>query len=233
MFKRAAIAIFACLFAGAAYAAPRGYTVVPVDTGKVRLSLFLGNQQGNIYRTFARLADAVRAQGHTLVFAMNAGMFESDGSPVGLLVIDGKTISPLNTKQGPGNFYLMPNGVFALTSSGPVVVATGDYGAIGKNVMFATQSGPLLLKDGRINANFNPASTSKFTRNGVCTIGKVAYFVISDVPVSFYAFAQFFRDRIGCKDALYLDGSISSLYSTAMGRHDHGAELGPILGVVE
>jgi uncharacterized protein YigE (DUF2233 family) len=233
MLKRAVTAIAACLFTHAVYAAPRGYTIVPVDTGKAHLSLFLGNRQGKIYRTFARLADDVYAQGHALVFAMNAGMFESDGRPVGLLVIDRKTIAPLNTKHGPGNFYLMPNGVFALTSAGPVVVSTGGYETIGKDVIFATQSGPLLLKDGKINTNFDPASTSTFTRNGVCTIGKVAYFVISDVPVNFYTFARFFRDEIGCKDALYLDGSISSLYSKALGRHDHGPQLGPILGVVE
>lgn len=233
MRKRAAITMSICVFTSPVTAAPGGHTIVPIDTGKAHLSLFLADSKGHIYRTFSRLADDVKADGHRLAFAMNAGMYERDGSPVGLLVINRKVIHSLNTKQGTGNFFLMPNGVFALTSSGPVIVSTSGYGALGKDILFATQSGPLLLQDGKINAAFNPTSTSTFTRNGICAIGKVVYVVISDVPVNFYAFARIFRDEIGCKDALYLDGSVSSLYSTRLGRYDRGPELGPILGVIE
>jgi len=49
--------------------------------------------------------------------------------------------------------------------------------------------------------------------------------------VTFHEFAQFFRDTLGCRDALYLDGSVSSLYAPQLGRADRRAKLGPMFGV--
>jgi uncharacterized protein YigE (DUF2233 family) len=233
MFKLCTIAVLTCLLTCFAAASQDDYTVVPVDTNKANISLFLDSDLGVRYRTFTNLRNALKAKGHELVFAMNGGMFESDGSPVGLLVIDRKEIKPLNTRDGRGNFYLKPNGVFALTSAGPVVVATSDYNNISRDTIFATQSGPLLLKDGKINPIFDLKSVSKFKRNGVCAIDKVAYFVISNVPVSLYEFARFFKDEIGCQDALYLDGSVSSLYSKDKRPYENSPQVGPIFGVVE
>jgi uncharacterized protein YigE (DUF2233 family) len=51
--------------------------------------------------------------------------------------------------------------------------------------------------------------------------------------VSFREFADFFRSALGCDEALYLDGSISSLYSTQLERADHHAALGPMFAVTE
>ncbi|MFC6592154.1 hypothetical protein ACFP81_09170 [Deinococcus lacus] len=34
--------------------------------------------------------------------------------------------------------------------------------------------------------------------------------MVSETPVNFYSFATFFRDRLRCPDALYLDGTISA-----------------------
>jgi uncharacterized protein YigE (DUF2233 family) len=43
------------------------------------------------------------------------------------------------------------------------------------------------------------------------TPGKVV-FAVSETPVNFHTFARLFRDVLGCRDALYLDGSISEFY---------------------
>ena len=52
----------------------------------------------------------------------------------------------------------------------------------------------------------------------------------------FHDFARFFRDRLGCADALFLDGgSAPGLYDPDLGRDDppgHGG-YGPIIAVVE
>ncbi len=93
----------------------------------------------------------------------------------------------------------------------------------------ATQSGPMLLDRGLIPdiAAFRPTSTSRFVRNGVCApTQQEAVFVISEDPVTFFEFAQFFRDRLACSDALYLDGSISSLYAPQLGRADSRRDAG-------
>jgi uncharacterized protein YigE (DUF2233 family) len=58
-------------------------------------------------------------------------------------------------------------------------------------------------------------------------------FAISDGPVSFGAFARLFRDALGCRNALFLDGSISSLYAPALGRADGVYPVGPIIGAFE
>ncbi len=41
-----------------------------------------------------------------------------DLSPVGLLVEDGRTLSPVATGDGAGNFFLKPNGIFMIGRDG-------------------------------------------------------------------------------------------------------------------
>jgi uncharacterized protein YigE (DUF2233 family) len=56
---------------------------------------------------------------------------------------------------------------------------------------------------------------------GVCKGGPdgkmVVKFALSEGAVNFYSFAKFFRDVLGCPDALYLDGSISTFYAPERG----------------
>jgi len=86
--------------------------------------------------------------------------------------------------------------------------------------------------DGKIHPQFNPESQSRYVRNGVGVVGGKAVFVVSNHAVTFHEMAVYFRDVLRCKNALYLDGSVSSLYSKELGRNDAAAPLGPILGVV-
>lgn len=51
--------------------------------------------------------------------------------------------------------------------------------------------------------------------------------------MSFYRFAQFFQRNLKAEQALYLDGSISSLYIQKNKRNDQLFEMGPIVGSVE
>jgi uncharacterized protein YigE (DUF2233 family) len=41
--------------------------------------------------------------------------------------------------------------------------------------------------------------------------------------------ARLLRDSLGCRDALYLDGAVSSLWDRPAGRRDRRAELGPMV----
>ena len=221
----------ATLAAAAANAEPR-YTVVKIDLRKERLDLFLRDDAGVEFKRFDRLEAWLAAQNRQLVFAMNAGMYHADFSPVGLLVQDGREVSPLNLSAGEGNFFLKPNGVFLVSGAGvPRVVESSEYPALSKDVRLATQSGPLLLRRGRVHPAFIPDSDSRKIRNGVGVSGHTAIFVISEQPVNFYEFALYFRDVLRCRDALYLDGTVSALHSLALRRGDFVRELGPILGV--
>jgi len=227
-------ALAAIALASAAGAAPAdGYDLTSVDTARQQLVFFLDDAHGEPYRSFGRLQQALAARGRELQFAMNAGMYEADGRPVGLLVIDGRQRAPLNRGNGAGNFYMQPNGVFALTREGPKVVTTAAYPAIAPTVLQATQSGPMLVVDGAINPLFSPTSTSRHVRNGVCVRDKVVHLAISRAKVTFHEFASYFRDVLGCRDALYLDGAISSVYHRENAGIGPGVDLGPMLGVVK
>lgn len=217
--------------AAAAEADPR-YTVVRIDLRTQRLELFLRDDAGLEFKSLERLDTWLAARNRQLVFAMNAGMYHADFSPVGLLVQEGREVAPLNLSAGAGNFFLKPNGVFLVSNAGPRVVESSEYPALSKGgVRLATQSGPLLLRHGKVHPAFIPDSDSRKIRNGVGVSGHTAIFVISEQPVNFYEFALYFRDVLHCRDALYLDGTVSALHSPALRRSDITRDLGPILGV--
>jgi len=210
------------------------FTVVRVDPARQALRLFWQDDTGQPLRRLDRLAAWLKPQGRTLSFGMNAGMYHADGGPVGLLVIDGRELAPLNLSDGQGNFFLKPNGVFLVDANGARIVDAVDYPAAAHDgVRLATQSGPLLLKNGQIHPALRASSASRYIRNGVCASGGQAIFVISERPVSFHEFASFLRDELLCQDALYLDGAVSSLYSPKLGRNDRWHALGPLFGVTE
>jgi len=111
-------------------------------------------------------------------------------------------------------------------------MATDDYRNVAPQL--ATQSGPMLVHRGQIPdiAAFKAAAHSRRVRNGVCAqTPDIVAFVISEGEVSFHEFARFFQGKLGCSEALYLDGAISSLYSPQLKRADDRAILGPMLGV--
>ncbi|TAM99251.1 MAG: hypothetical protein EPN40_05565 [Rhodanobacteraceae bacterium] len=157
------------------------------------------------------------ARGKTLLFAANAGIYDAKGEPLGLYVEDGKALKPLNTVHGDpaaGNFSLLPNGVFAIDANGHASVqTTAGFAAAHAQPKWATQSGPMLVIDGKINPEFIADSDSTKWRSGVCARKPdEAVFVVSTAPVNFHTFAMLFRDRLGCRDALYLDGTLSQIY---------------------
>jgi uncharacterized protein YigE (DUF2233 family) len=208
-------------------------TFCRVDPKKDRLELFLKDDSGHPFRSFDLLNRGLSKRGLHLLFAMNAGMFETNLEPVGLFVANGHEVAPLNLKQGSGNFFLKPNGVFLITPAGAQIISSDRYRGIPRQVELATQSGPMLVEDGEINPAFNPQSKSRLFRNGVgVTADGRVVFAIADSPIDFYDFALLFRDQMHCPNALFLDGTISSLYAPALGRDDRKGDLGPMIGVV-
>ena len=226
------IVAFVCI-AASLVATAEQFTTIAVNTRTEHLELFLSDDKGTPFRRLERLNAWLTSQNKHLRFAMNAGMFKSDLSPVGLFVARERALSPLNLADGRGNFFLKPNGVFYLTTAGPNIVRSSKYSAVSGRVLLATQSGPLLLENGVVNSAFSTSSRSKYIRNGVGVRGHEALFVISNAPVTFYEFAMYFRDELHCRDALYLDGAVSSLLYPELRRADSTADLGPMIGAVK
>ncbi len=182
--------------------------------------------------TYGAVRDILRQDREFLVFGMNGGMYHPGYGPVGLLVEYGRERHPLNRDAGEGNFFLRPNGVFFVGGDGAGVMETEAFARARPAVQFATQSGPMLVIDGRIHPRFLPDSDSLYIRNGVGILpdGRVA-FAISRNAVRFHDFATLFRDALGCRNALFLDGSISSLYAPEVRRNDRFSRMGTVIAV--
>lgn len=208
------------------------FDVVSISNLK-QLRLFLKNSNNQqYYKSFNSVQEHLK-HCERLSFAMNAGMFHPGFSPVGLYVEQAKVIQPLNTSKGLGNFFLQPNGVLGWNKKRAFILTTQQYSRRDFDVDYATQSGPMLVIDGKINSLFLPDSQSNKIRNGVGIRNNKLYFVISKNSVSFYKFAQFFQRSLKVEQALYLDGSISSLYVQKDKRNDQQFEMGPIVGWVD
>lgn len=128
-------------------------------------------------RTIARVDSLVRARGERLLFATNAGLYERVDSATGLLEADGgRTYSRLNRSAGPpdpcsvANFYCPPNGVFYVAGGRAAVRSTADFAARRASAgapSIASQSGPMLVRNGAPARAFPANSQSRKVRNGV------------------------------------------------------------------
>jgi uncharacterized protein YigE (DUF2233 family) len=176
---------------------------------------------------FAASVDAA-----TIAFAINGGMYGDDLRPVGYYVENGARLGELDRGTGDGNFYMMPNGVFFGSGGAWKVLGSNTFfNTVGDRPAFGTQSGPMLLVDGKLHPEIQDNGPSKAIRNGVGVDAKgAAHFVISGGPVSFGQLARYFRDEVKVSNALYLDGVVSSLWDPATGRQDKG-RVGPIIVV--
>jgi uncharacterized protein YigE (DUF2233 family) len=198
-----------------------------------RIHIVVGPAAGQPYRSLSAFAAARPRNAPPVRFAMNAGMFGEDGLPIGYTVIDGKRVHRLNRANAPGNFYMKPNGVFFGTGGKWRVLSTDAFAdSLAKRPHFGTQSGPMLVIDGRIHPDIAPDGPSRKIRNGVgVDAAGRAHFVISEGPISFGKLARYYRDVVKAQNALFLDGTVSQLWDPANRRMDSGPPLGPLVVV--
>ncbi len=107
---------------------------------------------------------------------------------------------------------LKPNGVFLISKNGKAKVVTASkYRAA--NEIYAVQSGPLLLIDGKVHPAFREHSESELIRNGIGVDGEgnVILAMTSDrTRCNLWTFAKLF-EHLECNNALFLDGDLSRL----------------------
>lgn len=219
------------LFAAAAHLEVTGQGENSIDGCRIQVSrdhprTYYRGGDGQPYGTFEQLAAHLAQQGEQVICATNAGIYGKDLRPIGLYIENRYVARRLNTRrEGYGNFYMQPNGVFVIGDQGAAIHTTDEFAAnqevLQASARYATQSGPMLLQRGAINPLFVEHSENRLVRNGVCIISADEIVLVrSKHPINFYAFARQLRDGWRCSDALYLDGTISRLYpldSSALG----------------
>ena len=184
--------------------------------------------------SLGNLKKLLATKNETLLLAMNGGMYLKDRRPQGLYIENGIQLKKINkVKEAYGNFYLQPNGIFSIdTSNIARVQKTTDFSNQGK-IKYATQSGPMLVIDGKIHSKFTKGSKNVHIRNGVGILknGKIL-FAMSKTKVNLYDFADYFLSQ-GCENALYLDGFVSRTYCPSKDWEQLDGNFGVLIGVSE
>lgn len=146
--------------------------------------------------------------GQHLNGTINGPLVHSDNSFVGGCINNNIQVSDwiLNPTAEGGNFA-NHTGIFGCDKNGKMfLVESSDNPFITpNNTEWAFQNGPILLEEGQNSCN--PNGTSRNIRSGIGYNDKgqlVA--IVSEDKVTFFEFGELFR-KMGCKNAIYLDGS--------------------------
>src|SRR5262249_34976357 len=182
--------------------AGKHYLACSIDARRFEIRLaWRGDRKTSFGTLGAYVQQLSPADKSRLLFAMNAGMYEPDLSPVGLLIERGKEQAAPNTGSGTGNFYWKPNGVFFAGAGRVGILDTAHFPKTRPGSDHETQSGPILVKQGTIGSRMLASTNSQNVRNGVGVRDEsTAIFVISEDAVSFAEFAKLFRDALSCPD---------------------------------
>jgi len=206
------------------------------DSGAIRM--YWKDDLGNILGSIGNLKNYTAQKGDELVYACNGGMYMLNQAPLGYYVENGRTLQKINIKNGSGNFYLKPKGVFYINENNipgiQSVESSADRSLLqNKKIKYLTQSGPMLVHNNSINVLFTAGSSNINIRNGVGILPNGhAYFAMSTYPVSFYDFAKHFKDK-GCSEALYFDGFVSRSFCAQQNYRQLDGNFGVMVAVVK
>ena len=195
--------------------------------------MFLNDSEGMKFGNFNKLEKDLNNQGKELVFATNGGMYMEDQNPLGLYIEEGQAKRKINlVREAYGNFYLQPNGVFSISENNTAAI-TESTKFENKDTRFATQSGPMLLIDGKIHPKLNKGSSNLHVRNAVGILpDQTILFAMSKKPINFYDFAMYYKN-LGCENALYLDGFVSKTYLPSEDWKQTSGNFGVIIAEIQ
>lgn len=188
----------------------KNFIIYKPNLKRKQIKMYWKSKDGTAYSNLKKLL--IKTDTGKIRFITNGGIYTENYTPEGLYIEDYKIITDLNLNSGKGNFYLEPNGVFYVENGIPKISVSKDFRK-NKNISYAVQSGPVLIKDSRINEQFMKNSKSLKIRSAV-GIDKEdnLFFLMSETKINFYDFSKYALDILECKDLLFLDGTISKMY---------------------
>lgn len=195
---------------------------------RVRLRMLSRGLEIESYRD---AESVLRARGERMLLATNGGLYHGPAS-IGFHAEDGKVVRPLNLAtapppgQLPGNFYYLPNAVLFQDTTGAVAVRDSrSVRGRGRTVRDGTQSGPALLLGGAVHPVARPPNRGRSHdhRSAACVLdARRLVIVFARDGTTFPQLARFLSGRLGCRDAVFLDGNVPGLYLP-----EHGIDIAP------
>ena len=187
-----------------------------------RIRMYWKDSTGVPFMTFDRL----RKEHPEAKFIINGGHFTHDYKPDGLYIENGKKLSAVKEILNPKiNLETLPMGVFYTTPQGAFIKPIrGKF--VQKGVIFATQSSPMLVINGRINPALPGGRHRLRSGVGVLPDGRV-YFACLDMELRF--FARHFLEK-GCTQALCLNGDVSDVWQNGQSLKKY-SRFGPMIVV--
>lgn len=116
------------------------FVIYSVSPENEKVELFWKNEKNQSLKSIGNLKTYVKTKNKDLKFAMNGGMFIENNIPKGLYIENYKTLIPIDTLKGEGNFYLQPNGIFYIKKSNEYKIVPTENFKQNSNIKFATQS---------------------------------------------------------------------------------------------
>jgi len=207
------------------------FIIYQTNSKNDKVTLFWKNDKNEPLKNIKNLKEFTDSKSENLKFAMNGGMFIKNNIPKGLYIENYQKLNEIDTLSSEGNFYLKPNGIFYITTSNDYKILTSEKFRFNSEIKYATQSGPMLIVDGKVNSIFQKKSKNLNIRNGVGILknGEVV-FAMSKKKINFYDFAELFKN-LGCQNALYLDGFVSRSYFPKEKWIQEDGDFGVMIGV--
>lgn len=216
------------------------YDAIIVNPRKQEIKMHWLTIKKTPYKSLGLVKKELEKRGDSILMLTNGGMYLKNNHPQGLFISKSEELIPLDSNNNAyGNFYMKPNGVFYIKKNEANVTTTNNFNKIyseEKNIIcYATQSGPMLVINGKIHDKFMHQSNNLHLRSGVgiMTNGNIVFIISQSNKTNFHDFGSIFKDVFGCKNALYLDGAISKMYLPKLRPHDLSGNFGVIISVTE
>ncbi len=142
--------------------------------------------------------------------AMNGGIYDKAYAPLGLYIEDGKRLTPVNRSAGGGTSLSARRRI--LVENGRAKIVPLPAYKPSPAIRYAVQSGPMLIENGAINWRLKPSASSRKLRNGLVSISRAGWCYAQRSRDQLYDFACYAQSKLGVRQMLYLDGTLSKMY---------------------
>lgn len=183
--------------------------LVKIDPTKARFHIYENTDYDNA-KTLAEIHKETKA-----LITFNGGFYSEEFKPTGLLLIEGKTITPYKQAN-------LINGIFAIDKENQPILLTHSKLTDPENYLFAIQNGPILLNEkGEVAITQDNAKPASRTAIGIDKDGNIVVIVLkqslfkSNNHILLTDFAHLLKENpalnpLGLHSVLNLDGGPSS-----------------------